>query len=127
MFFLPFLFFYTLCLSCYVVIDLARLLGLPDSHLLPRVATTIVILTYRSNTPLIISFLLERLYATKYCGAYETARPWRLLLPLLPLAILLASLDLYLTEKGFISPSVEQYSLLALEIVIFVVKLLFLV
>ena len=117
MFFLPFLIFYTLCTVGYVILDWCTIFGLLEDHIIPSYTNFMVFMTYRTNSPLIIFFLLERLYATTFSGSYEKSRPWCLFGPLLPLGVLLSLIDLYLLKRNFLDAALEQYTLVALECV----------
>lgn len=114
MFFIPFIIGYVLCDVFFLMWDTARRLGVDDESHLQILTLHVWTIAYRTVTPVVISFLLERLYATVNNGYYERARPAFFIL-LLPLGLVMAIADdLGLTYEWF-PTELEQYGLLGLE------------
>lgn len=114
MFFIPFIFLYVVCDVLPITYDIAKRNGIPDEHPLQGYTLHVWTVAYRSVTPIVISFLVERLYATVNHSTYEKARP--IVFPLLlPFGVLLATADDLGMSWGYLSINVEQYSLLAVE------------
>lgn len=121
MFFLPFIFLYVVCDTLPILYDVAKRAGLPDDHVFQVLVSNLLTISYRTITPIVIAFLVERLYATVNCGTYEGSRPGIFPL-LLPLGASLAIFDDFLLFYEVITTGTENRTLLAVEIFILIVS-----